>query len=109
MNKEIEQNLIGTWHIYEMEQWDEDYFNMEVQAFFELKENGMGDFQFGLVSASLDGKMCGERFEFNFEGFDECDETSGSGWITLKDKNTIEGEFRFFQGDDSTFLAKRAE
>jgi hypothetical protein len=23
----------GTWHILEMEMWDEDYFNMEVQAF----------------------------------------------------------------------------
>ena len=23
----------GTWHIYEMEMWDEDYFNMELQAY----------------------------------------------------------------------------
>ena len=29
----------GRWHIYEMEMWDEDYFNMEVQAFIEIKEN----------------------------------------------------------------------
>jgi hypothetical protein len=24
-------DFTGTWHIYEMEAWDEDYFNMEVQ------------------------------------------------------------------------------
>ncbi|GAN32690.1 MAG: hypothetical protein UZ01_00066 [Candidatus Brocadia sinica] len=23
-------NFIGTWYIYEMEMWDEDYFNMEM-------------------------------------------------------------------------------
>ena len=25
--------LIGTWHIVEMEMWDEEYLNMERQAF----------------------------------------------------------------------------
>jgi len=24
--------FVGTWHIYEMSEWDEDYFNMETQA-----------------------------------------------------------------------------
>ena len=28
----------GVWHITEMENWDEDYFNMEVQAYFEIDE-----------------------------------------------------------------------
>jgi len=46
----MEQALIGTWHIYEMEQWDKDYFNMKVQAFIEFKKDGTGDFQFGLVN-----------------------------------------------------------
>ena len=26
-------DFTGTWHIYEMEMWDEYYFNMEVQAY----------------------------------------------------------------------------
>ncbi len=39
----------GLWHIYEMELWDEDYFNMEVQAFIEIASKGNGNFQFGLV------------------------------------------------------------
>jgi hypothetical protein len=29
---ELIMKFVGTWHIYEMEMWDEDYFNMEVQA-----------------------------------------------------------------------------
>ena len=40
----------GVWHIKEMENWDEDYFNMEVQAYIEIDERGSGDFQFGLVT-----------------------------------------------------------
>ena len=32
----------GTWHIYEMEMWDEDYFNMEVQAYVNIESNNQG-------------------------------------------------------------------
>ena len=39
-------NFIGTWHIYEMEMWDEDYFNMEVQAYIKIVSNTKGNFQF---------------------------------------------------------------
>jgi hypothetical protein len=34
----------GIWHIYEMGNWDEDYFNMEVQSYIEINERGTGDF-----------------------------------------------------------------
>ena len=86
---------------------------MEVQAYIEIKPNNIGDFQFGLVSGDIDGKMVkladGERFEFTWEGNDECDSASGSGWCNIKGKDVLEGEFRFHGGDDSTFLAKRAK
>jgi hypothetical protein len=45
---------------------------------------------------------------YTWEGSDECDSASGSGWLKLKDKNTIEGNIKFHQGDSSTFLARRA-
>ena len=47
----------GTWHIYEMQMWDEDYFNMEVQAFIEIDAKGHDNFQFGLVSGEIDGEI----------------------------------------------------
>ena len=46
----------GVWHIIEMEMWDEKYFNMEVQAFIRVGSDGMGDFQFCLVSGVIDGE-----------------------------------------------------
>jgi len=98
------------WHIYEMELWDEDYFNMEVQAYIEIASNGQGSFQFGLVSGQIDGKVVDysqvKRFEFTWDGFDECDAVHGSGWIERKEANIIKGEFRIHCGDDSKFLAR---
>ena len=47
----------GLWHIYEMQRWDADYFNMEVQAFIKVGKNGLGEFQFGLVQGQIDGEI----------------------------------------------------
>jgi hypothetical protein len=103
----------GTWHIYEMEMWDEDYFNMEVQAYLKIDSEGHGDFQFGLVSGQIDGEIVkegsDERFEFTWEGNDECDPASGGGSFRLKDADTLEGKIKFHLGDSSKFLAKRGK
>jgi hypothetical protein len=104
--------LAGTWHITDMESWDEDYFNMEVQAYLRIDESGSGDFQFGLVTGQIDGEIVkdksGEILEFTWEGADENDEAFGSGWLKLKNKNALEGKIKFHNGDSSLFSAKRA-
>ena len=51
------RDLTGIWHIQEMEMWDEDYFNMEVQAHITINEDMSGSFQFGLVSGYFHGEM----------------------------------------------------
>lgn len=106
-------DFTGTWHIYEMELWDKDYFNMEVQAYIKIESDNMGYFQFGLVYGEIDGKIVeyadGKRFDFTWEGNEEYDHVFGSGWVKTKDKDILEGEFRFHRGDSSTFLARRAK
>ena len=56
---------------------------MEVQAFIRVTSNGSGNFQYGLVSGGIDGEVVKidnvERFEFTWEGQDECDPALGSG------------------------------
>ncbi len=103
--------FVGTWHIYEMEEWDKDYFNMEVQAYVKINEKNTGEFQFGLVSGYIDGEIDDDpedrRFEFTWDGNDECDPASGSGWLKLKDADTLEGKIKFHYGDSSKFWAKR--
>jgi len=112
-NKGKNTDFTGTWHIYEMELWDEDYFNMDVQAYIKIKPENLGFFQFGLVCGEIDGRIVdyveGTRFEFTWEGNDECDSVSGFGWIRIKEKEVLEGEFRLHLGDSSTFLARKVE
>ena len=107
------KRFIGTWHIYEMEEWDEDYLNMEVQAYIKVGPHDQGDFQFGLVRGSMDCELVKigqeERLEFTWAGNDEMDEAFGSGWLQLKGEQTIEGRIKFHEGDSSLFSAKQVE
>ncbi len=94
-----------------MSAWDEDYFNPKGKAYIQINKDGSGKFQFGAVQAELDGRMATigaiQRFEFTWQGYDEGDFMSGSGWIVENDFKSIKGEIRIFQGDESTFVATR--
>lgn len=107
----FKQNSIGKWRITGMSDWDKEYCDMEVPAYIKIEKNLMGDFQFGLVSGQIDGRIVkrqgGEFFEFTWDGNDECDPASGSGWLMLKDDNIAEGEFKLHLEDDSAFKARR--
>jgi hypothetical protein len=107
-----EHPFIGTWHIYSMELWDKSYFNMEVQAFIQVRPENLGSFQFGLVSGGLHGHLertgPKQRFVFTWEGNDEMDPASGSGWLQLKAENEVLGSIKFHLGDRSRFRARRA-
>ena len=97
----------GRWHITEMDMWDEEFFNMDGQASIQISHNGTGNLEFGAVQVEIDGQVSGKRFEFSFQGFDEGDLISGWGWVTLKSMDTIKGEIRIFQGDETGFVAKK--
>jgi hypothetical protein len=103
--------FVGVWHIYDMEMWSGDYFNMEVQAYIEVESNGLGEFQFGLVQGNLSGYVETideiQRFAFTWDGCDEMDEASGSGWLKIVSSNQVEGLFHFHYGDRSLFKAKK--
>ncbi len=109
----MNSQIVGLWHINEMEMWDEDYFNMDKQAFIQVKEDRLGNFQFGLVSAHLDGEVekikDEERFCFTWDGFDEMDSVSGSGWLKLVNHDRIEGKIKLHLGDSSLFWATRVK
>ncbi len=105
--------FVGLWHIVSMETWDEDYFNEEVQAFFEFEENGTGHFQFGYVSGYTDWRPTTrdghEAVEWTWEGGDGADGTplTGRGWAKLEDGD-LKGMIVIHLGDESGFVAKRA-
>lgn len=104
-------DIAGIWNIYKMDLWDEAYMNMEVQAFIQIHEDGSGNFQFGLVKGNMDGEITenddGLRYEFSWDGFDECDPANGRGWVARLETEKLEGEIRFHFGDHSRFWASK--
>jgi hypothetical protein len=101
----------GQWRITEMDLWDSEYLDMDVPAYIQIENTGSGEFQFGLVSGQIDGDIVKdgdhERFDFTWEGNDECDEASGSGWLKLKGKTALTGQIKFHHGDRSGLVAER--
>jgi len=105
------RKFVGTWHITEMDEWGEDYVNMEVQAYIKINREGGGEFQFGLVKGHIVDAWAdadSEGFEFRWGGSAEMDEASGTCLLNLADKDHLEGEMTFDHGDSSGFLAARA-
>ena len=119
-----EHAFVGKWRITGMELWDDDFVNMERRASIEIDSDNQGSFQFALVRGEIDGYLenceaetpdsprdsmqtAPERFSFSWEGFDELDEVSGSGWMRLTSANQAVGLIKFHGGDRSTFTARR--
>ena len=106
-------DFVGNWQIYEIEKWNECSFNIGIQPYIEIDFNNQGEFQFGSVTGGLDGQIVvdagKQRWEFTWEGSNELEPVSGSGWVRVKEPDLLEGELRIHQGSRSKFLAKRAE
>lgn len=105
--------FLGRWHIVSMSTWDESYFNEEVQAFIEFKEDTLGEFRFSYVQGDIDyreGQRDGEpAVEWSWEGSDGADgrPLSGRGWAKLKDEG-LHGLIAIHMGDESEFEVKRS-
>lgn len=105
------KEYVGNWRITEMDEWDNEYINMETNAYIQIDKKGYGSFQFALVSGSINGEMeefGGEKlFTFTWEGNEEYDQVSGSGWLKLEKKDELTGRIKFHSGDSSLFKARR--
>ena len=108
--KKAEKVVVCDWRITSMEMWDADYFDMEVLAHITIREDLLGQFQFGLVQGGLDARVSVSagvaRVEFSWEGGDENDPASGRGWMEVNG-DQAEGRIYLHQGDDSGFTAVR--
>jgi hypothetical protein len=104
--------FVGRWHIVSMTEWDQDYVNEEVQGFIEIEADGMGEFHFGYVRGGMDCRFTtrdGEpAVEWTWDGNDEMDPAQGRGWAVLRG-DELHGMIMFHLGDDSGFVARKAE
>jgi hypothetical protein len=107
-----ESPFAGRWHIESMTAWDEDFINADVRGFIAFDGEGGGEFQFGYVHGWMDCLLTtrdGEpAVEWDWEGNDEMDPARGRGWAVLVG-DELHGRISFHEGEDSGFVAKRAE
>src|SRR5438128_1294874 len=103
--------FIGRWRIVEMDQWDQEFVDLEGPGLITFAKGGNGSFHFGAVECQLDCRLeaspDGERVHFSFMGHDEMDPTCGRGWAVLKN-GELHGHLYFHLGDDSSFKAVSA-
>jgi len=103
--------FLGKWRILEMDQWDQDYIDMEESGHVTFQKGGSGGFHFGCVDASLDWRYDDslDRVDFSFEGFDEGTEVNGRGWAKIEGNGKqLVGQIVFHEGDESGFKARKA-
>jgi hypothetical protein len=103
--------FLGRWHFVSMSNWEEEYFNEEVQACIKFEPDERGEFPFGYVRGTLDNRE-GQRdgrpaVEWTWDGNDEMDPAQGRGWAVLED-GELHGMNFFHRGDESDFDAERA-
>jgi hypothetical protein len=95
-------SLHGRWRIVETPDYD-----MGRPAYIVFRKTG-GEFVLGCLIGVIHGSCQGDAVEFTWEGNDEMEPASGTGWADLQDDGSIEGEISLNNGDDIAFLARRA-
>jgi len=103
--------LRGRWRITEMELWDQDFVDAEVEGYFSFGRENCGEFRFGYVNGGMTYELI-ERdgrpgVEWTWEGYDEMDPASGRGWAVLDEHGMLKGKLHFHSGDASAFTAVR--
>ena len=103
-------NIYGYWRIVEMEVWDQDFIDAEVEGHFEFTPDNMGRFQFGYVEGFMDCRYKKvhktDKVEFSWDGNDEMTPASGRGEAVIEG-NELVGRIYIHNGDDSEFTAVR--
>ncbi|MFL9825090.1 hypothetical protein [Rhodoplanes sp. SY1] len=102
MGKEDRSRLKGKWRIVEMPGFALD---LAAPAYIALDGRGGGEIVFNAFTATLDCTIATDAADFDWHGSDEGDEVRGDGFVELQPDGSLEGEFAYDTGDDSTFKA----
>jgi hypothetical protein len=104
--------ITGRWRIVSMSAWEDDFLDEEVEAYIEFTDRGWGNFHFGNVQGHMDCRQTtreGEpAVEWSWDGNAEMDAAQGRGWAVLRG-DELHGMIFFHGGDESGFVAKRAD
>lgn len=98
--------IVGKWRITQSEAWPRDHLDLCGPAFLRIDPGGTGEIAFGALTASVDGGFTPSGVDFEWNGAEEGDQVTGTGWADLRDDGRLEGEIAYDKGDDTTFIAE---
>jgi hypothetical protein len=97
--------FFGNWRITEMEQWDQDYIDLEKQEFSDLAKTAWVSLYLALLTDSLivgmDNDKDAKRVEFSRDCTSEYDPVCGRGWFEMTATDQIYGKLFIHNGDES--------
>lgn len=108
LEQEIPPEYQGWWRITETSQWDKRGLDLLGPALFSIGLSGDRLRMFCLL-AYLNCHATKAGVSFTWEGAWEFDQVSGTGRVKLAKDGRLKGFLRIENGDDSTFVAERAE
>jgi hypothetical protein len=94
-------SLRGRWRVIETPGYD-----MAGAGSYILFDETGGAFALDCLTGSIHGSCEGDAVEFEWNGNDEMDEASGSGWAKLQPDGALKGEISLRNGDDIPFIAR---
>ena len=107
-DKDIPQEYYGWWRIVETSQWDNDDIDIIGTAMISL--TGYGDrLRMFVLLAHVNCKPTKTGVSFTWQGAWEYDPVTGTGSVRLRKDGRLAGSIRIKDGDESTFIAERAE
>ena len=106
MTRQRTKALKGKWRIVAMSAFEADHLDLVEPAYIALDGKGRGEIVFGARRATLECSAVSDAADFDWHGFDEMDEVTGNGSVELQADGSLEGEFAYDNGDESTLKAK---
>ena len=107
-DKEITHEYYGWWRIIETSQWGNDDIDIIGPALISL--TGCDDrLRMFVLLAHMNCKPTKTGVSFTWRGAWEYDPVSGTGSVRLRKDGRLTGRIRIKGGDESSFVAERAE
>ncbi len=108
LDEDIPPEYYGWWRIVETSQWVDDLLDTLGTAMISF--TGYADrLRMLALLAHVNSRPTKTGVSFTWEGAWEYDPVSGTGSVKLRTDGRLVGRIRIKGGDESTFIAERAE
>ena len=107
-DRDIPFEYYGWWRIIETSQWDNEDIDIIGKALISITGDDDRLRMFVLL-AHVNCKVTKTGVSFTWKGAWEYDPISGTGSVKLRKDGRLSGRIKIKNGDESTFIAERAE